>query len=261
MKTIKKYGQAPYRVGLLHGGPGAPGEMKPVAERLSVDFGILELFQTKKSINGQIEELHAQLLSSALTPAILIGYSWGAWLGFLFAAKYPALIKKLILVSAGAFESKYNKDLMRIRLDRLNPQERKEAEKLISDMDAGNLDNETLSRFGRLVAIADAFDPEPDGNDPIEPDMEVYQSVWAEAARLRDTGELIKCAEHIQCPVVAIHGDHDPHPIEGVAIPLGKKLGDFKMIRLDQCGHTPWKEKFAKDRFFELLREEVAFNI
>lgn len=242
---------------MLHGGPGASGEMKPVAKRLSADYGVLEFFQTKKTINEQIEELHEQLRSNASTPAVLIGYSWGAWLGFLFAAKYPALIKKMILVSAGAFENKYNKDLMSIRLNRLNPLEKKEAKKLISNINSGNSDSETLSRFGKLMAIADAFDPEPDDDDPIEPDMEVFQSVWAEAAKLRDTGELIKHAEHIQCPVVAIHGDHDPHPVEGVAVPLEKRLGDFKMIRLEQCGHTPWKEKFAKDWFFEILRKEV----
>jgi pimeloyl-ACP methyl ester carboxylesterase len=40
-------------------------------------------------------------------PAILIGHSWGAWLGFLFAAKHPTLVQKLILVSSGPFDESY----------------------------------------------------------------------------------------------------------------------------------------------------------
>jgi hypothetical protein len=33
LNTIRKYGRGPFRVGLLHGGPGAAGEMKPVADK------------------------------------------------------------------------------------------------------------------------------------------------------------------------------------------------------------------------------------
>lgn len=78
---------------MLHRGPGASGEMKPVAENLSKDFGILEFLQTEKSVSGQIDELYKQLTFSADVPVILIGYSWGAWLGFLFASRFPNLVK------------------------------------------------------------------------------------------------------------------------------------------------------------------------
>jgi len=88
LETIRKYGKSPFRIGLLHGEPGASGEIKPVAVNLSKDFGILEFLQTEKSVNGQVEELHHQLTLSADLPAILIGYSWGAWLGFCLQAEY-----------------------------------------------------------------------------------------------------------------------------------------------------------------------------
>ncbi len=94
LETIRKYGHKPYQVGLLHGGPGAAGEMKSVAEKLSSNFGVLEYIQSVRSINGQVEELLHQLNSSADFPFILIGYSWGAWLGFIFKSLYQKLIKK-----------------------------------------------------------------------------------------------------------------------------------------------------------------------
>jgi pimeloyl-ACP methyl ester carboxylesterase len=117
LEKLRKYGQRPFEIGLLHGGPGASGEMKPVAEILSDHFGVLEFLQTGKSVNGQLEELHRQVTLYADLPVTLIGFSWGAWLGFLFASRYPDFLKKLILVSAAAFENEYNIDLTHTRLN------------------------------------------------------------------------------------------------------------------------------------------------
>jgi len=231
--------------------------MKPVAENLSSDFGILELIQTATSVDGQIKELYMQLTAGAGLPAVLVGYSWGAWLGFLFAAEHPGMIKKLILVGAGAFESQYSKDLMNIRLNRLNREDRQEAERLIPILDAGNADHETFRRFGELMSAADSFDCLSSDDEPVHLNAEIYESVWVEASRLRETNELIDNAARIKCPVVAIHGDYDPHPAAGVRNPLLTRLNDFRMIVINKCGHTPWKEKYAKDTFFVILRQEI----
>lgn len=256
-QTVRTYGIQPYEIGLLHGGPGAAGEMKPLAEALSQYFGILELLQTKKTIGEQVEELYGQLDFFAKTPIILVGFSWGAWLGVLFAAKYPKIVRKLILISSGSLESKYNQDLMRVRLNRLSKQKREEAERIISQINSNHADNKTFKRFGELMTIADSFNYLPVDNECIEFNMDVYQSVWAEASKLRETNGLTNCLKKIECPVVAFHGSFDPHPIEGVEKPLSELLENFKMIRLDKCGHTPWKEKFAKDSFYQLLVEEL----
>ena len=77
MKPIRKYGEAPYTIGVLHGGPGAAGEMRPVAVELSKDFGVLEFLQTKESVYGQIEELHQQIFTVTDEPIVLIGFFMG----------------------------------------------------------------------------------------------------------------------------------------------------------------------------------------
>ena len=76
--NIRKYGDAPYKVALLHGGPGAPGYMAPVARELSQEMGVLEPLQTRDSLEGQIQELKNQLTEHADCPLVLIGSSWGA---------------------------------------------------------------------------------------------------------------------------------------------------------------------------------------
>src|SRR5574340_425188 len=95
-----------------------------------------------------------------------------------------------------------------------------------------------------FVLYADYYDPIEIPDDPVYLDnianpAELYQGVWPQAARLRATGELLNCVVTITCPVVAIHGDYDPHPSEGVQQPLAANVKDFRMIILKQCGHTP----------------------
>ncbi len=104
MKSLRCYGKAPYQVAVIHGGPGAPGEMTPVARELSSLCGILEPLQTKTTIQGQLEELHGIVRENGSLPLTLIGHSWGAMLSYLFTAQYPSMVKKLILISSGVFE-------------------------------------------------------------------------------------------------------------------------------------------------------------
>ncbi|NIU02689.1 MAG: alpha/beta hydrolase, partial [Nitrosopumilaceae archaeon] len=77
------------------------------------------------------------------------------------------------------------------------------------------------------------------------------------AAELRASGELLKLGKLIKCPVVAIHGDYDPHPAAGVQKPLFLTLKDFRFTLLKNCGHKPWIERHARDEFYEILNNEI----
>ncbi len=67
-RTVRKYGNHPYRVAVVHGGPGAPGYMATVARELAKTVGVIEPLQTKESVVGQIDELIEQLSVHADTP-------------------------------------------------------------------------------------------------------------------------------------------------------------------------------------------------
>jgi pimeloyl-ACP methyl ester carboxylesterase len=189
----------------------------------------------------------------ASVPATLVGYSWGAWLGFLLAARHPALVQKLILVSSGPFEEKYAPRILKTRLQRLSKKEKDDVEFLMARPE----DPLAFGLLGELLAKADFYDPLPMRPEGLELRPEIYKSVWKEAAELRKSGGLLAGARAIRCPVVAIHGDHDPHPAEGVQKPLTKALNDFRFILLEKCGHTPWMEKWARDEFFQVLTKEL----
>lgn len=262
MKNPRKYGKAPFDVAVIHGGPGAGGEMAPVARELASGWGVLEPIQTATSLEGQVEELRTVLEIYADLPVTLIGFSWGAWLSFVITAHYPRLVKKLILVGSGPYEEKYVARLQETRLSRLSEEERAEFESIIRALgDPATEDRDRLlARLGALASKTDAYDPimdESDAFDSVGAQGDVFQPVWQEAAELRRSGKLLALGKHIGCPVVAIHGNYDPHPAEGIQKPLSAILKNFRFIRLKNCGHKPWIERGARDKFYAILKEEL----
>ena len=264
VKNLRTYGAQPFGVAVLHGGPGAPGGMAPVALELSSLRGVLEPLQSASSVEGQVQELCAVLDRNADLPVTLIGWSWGAWLGFIVAARYPSFVRKLILIGSGSFEDAYAQRIMETRLSRLSEAERAEVLILVEDLEApaGGVQPAALARFGALMSKADTYDPLPHQPLPhesegVEVQDDVYQRVWREAAGLRNSGRLLAFGEKIQCPVVAIHGDYDPHPFEGVRDPLSRVLRDFRFILLENCGHEPLFERAARDEFYRTLKDEL----
>ncbi len=255
---MRTYGNPPFSVAVIHGGPGAAGEMTPVARELAVDRGVLEPLQTVATLRGQIDELRAALEAYGDVPIVLVGFSWGAWLGYLLAAEYPLLVKKLVLVSSGPYEGRYT-DIDKVRLSRLSAADRADIETLTAVLDdaTGEQKDEAFVRFGTLMGKADAYDPLPDSGDPVDVRADIYAGVWPAAAELRRSGGLLQLGGRIECPVVAIHGSYDPHPAAGVQEPLSRVLKDFRFVLLEECGHKPWFERRARDAFYRILRDQA----
>lgn len=260
MKNLRKYGKKPYRVAVIHGGPGAPGEMAPVARELASITGVLEPLQTEDSINGQVTELYDTLKASAELPAVLIGHSWGAWLSYIFTSQYPSVVRKLVLVGTPPFTQESSGYITKTRLERLTEAERVEFFTLVDMLnDPATPDrNRVMACFGELMNRVDTFAALPNDNKLIEYRFDINLSVWAEASLLRERGRLLALGEGIACPVLAVHGDYDPHPAAGVREPLSRVLKDFEFILLEKCGHDPWNEKHAKEAFYEILRREIV---
>jgi pimeloyl-ACP methyl ester carboxylesterase len=259
-KSLRKYGNPPYKVAVIHGGPGAPGSMAPVAKALSSDRGVLEPLQTASSIDGQLRELYTSLEQNAELPVTLIGWSWGAWLSFLFAAEHPGFVSQLILIGSGPFEQKYAPQVLQTRFNRLTDKQKDEYHELCLFLDNPAIEDKSsfFKRMGKLFDKVDAYVPSDLDNEIMEVQYEIFRSVWNEAFELRKSGRLLKRARSVRCPVTAIHGDYDPHPYEGVKRPLSRILKNFRFILLKNCGHKPWIEQEAKDRFFDCLKNELA---
>jgi pimeloyl-ACP methyl ester carboxylesterase len=261
MQNPRFHGTPPYTVAVVHGGPGARGSLWPVARELGRTTGVLEPMQTADTVDGQAEELRGLIQKHCETPAVLVGHSWGAWLVCIAAARFPEIARKLVLVGSGPFEERWTEKLMDTRLSRLRGPDAAEARRMLLMLEGGATEEggAVVARLGELLGKADTYAPAPPG-EPFEAafDADIHAGVWGEAAKLRASGEMLAMANSITCPVVAIHGDYDPHPWRGVREPLSAALDDFKLILLKKCGHEPWNELYARDLFFEILRQEVS---
>ena len=74
MNYPRTYGSPPFTVAVIHGGPGAAGEMAPVARELASGWGVLEPLQTAASLEGQVEELKTFLSEQGDLPVTLTAF-------------------------------------------------------------------------------------------------------------------------------------------------------------------------------------------
>ncbi len=259
-ENARKYGEPPFSVAVVHGGPGAAGGMAPVARELSTRRGVLEPLQTASSIDGQVVELHSLLTENAAFPVTLIGHSWGAWLSLIFASRCPEHVKKLILIGCGPLKEEYASQVMSTRLGRMSNEEKQELYLLADTLSDPRIVDKCMAfaEFGKLMSKADSYALFPGDGPELIMRADINASVWGEAEALRRSGELVRIADRVMCPVVAIHGDSDPHPADGVKKPLMGTIKDFRFILLEKCGHEPWRERYARDLFFEILERELT---
>ncbi len=260
MEYVRTYGNRPYAVAVLHGGPGAPGYMAPVARELSRTVGVVEPLQTKDTLEGQIKELREQLTDYADAPVTLIGSSWGAVLALFLAAQAPVLVRKLILIGSAVFDADNSSRIESIRTGRLHHDRRRRYTEIAREMETAPSEkrHRLMKEWGEMLFDADAYDPLTTNLEIIEIQEDVFTGVWSDFVALRDRPGYLKAEfSRIKAPAAVIHGDYDPHPIEGIHPFLEDCLPRVRFYLLPRCGHYPWIEKNARTRFFEILRDEI----
>ncbi|HEX3044565.1 MAG TPA: alpha/beta hydrolase [Bacillota bacterium] len=263
--NVRLYGTKPYKAAVIHGGPGALGTVAAIARQLAKDYGVIEPLQTQNSISELLIELDGILAANCEEPVILIGHSWGAWLALMYAAEYPDKTKQVIMIGSGPLEVKYVADIDKNRKKHLTDSERVEYCSLLAGLGSNRTQEKDalMKRLGQLVEKTDNYCPfaiDTDETDILPVRGDAYSAIWNEAESLRADGRLLKLAEKLKCPVTMIHGDHDPHPFDGVRLPLEKRIGHCNAYLLEKCGHEPWKEKYAYQRFYEIIRQIIEDN-
>ena len=227
----RRYGNAPYRALVLHGGPGAPGCAAGLCRGLQESgLSVLEHLQQGKTAAELMDEILGILDAHGVEKITMVGHSYGAWLALLFAAKHPHRVEKTILIGCGPLEETYLPQLLETR-----------AQRKAQGLDA-------TDNYCALPGSS---------GDMLYFDKEQHISLMEEMTALRKSGELLKTALSVPGKITAIHGAYDPHPVEALRV-LANGASEFTMHVLEQCGHDPWKERYAREEFFELLMREFA---
>src|SRR4030095_14802433 len=157
------------------------------------------------------------LASVAPSPAVLIGWSWGAMLGLSFAARLPERVSDLVLVGGRTYDLATRTILQQSLDRRLGDEGRRKIsalrDRLAAESDKGSRDI-ILGELGAAYMEVESYDlleTEP-SSENLPPDEAGHTATWNDALRLQQEGIEPGVFRGISARVLMIHGDVDPHP-------------------------------------------------
>jgi pimeloyl-ACP methyl ester carboxylesterase len=262
--TVRSYGRAGPRVLVLHGGPGAPGYVAPLARALAGHFGVLEPFQRRSggeplTVARHVEDLDELIRShrAGMRPA-LVGSSWGAMLALAYAAAHPEEAGPLVLVGCGTFDWSSRTEMYK-RLDaRMDEALRAQFARLARDVADPD---QRFARQGDLLLPLYSSDPVTLDQELETCDERGYRETWADMLRLQRQGVYPAAFATIRSPVLMLHGAADPHPGALIRDSLAPFLPQLRYREWERCGHYPWMERAVREEFFVVLRDWLVKHL
>jgi len=255
---VHEHGKTGPLVIVLHGGPAAAGDAAGIARGLARSFRVLEPWQRGSgeeplTVERHVEDLHDLVTGrpGAGKPA-LVGHSWGAMLALAYAARHPESAGPLVLVGCGTFDLEARARLQATLDERLGEEGRERlarARREITDPGA------RLTAQYDILRPLFSYDPLPEhaGEGPVSFDPRAHEETWADMLRLQRKGLYPAAFSAITSPVLMLHGENDPHPGSMIRGGLLEQIPHLECTFLERCGHYPWHERHARERFFSLL--------
>lgn len=264
METIKvrEHGKTGPDVVVIHGGPGAQGSAASLAASLAPWARVREPIQRRSGILPLTVDQHAEdLFRVAPKKATYIGHSWGAMLALSFASLYPESVKSIVLVGCGAYDEASREEHARRTRVALGPQgvaRVSDLERRLAEATDPAWRDSLLGQLGDTIERAQSVDPIGVTIADTEPDAAGHEETWSDVIRLQKEGiEPVRFAG-INCPVLMLHGENDPHPGTMIRDALHPYVPQLAYIGIHQCGHVPWYERHGREPFFRALRQWIG---
>jgi len=241
---------------VLHGGPGAPGYMAPVARRLAKSWRVLEPLQRGSgaeplSVARHVADLH-ELLEARFTSSrpALVGHSFGAMLALAYSAAHPGRTLGLALVSCGTFDS-VSRARMQATLDQRMDGELRRRIETLAEVHADP--DERLRAMVNLTLPLYSYELSSTHLMTVDCDERAHRETWEDMLRLQESGTYPAAFAAIREPVLMLHGTVDPHPGPMIRTSLERHLPQLEYREWRRCGHYPWLEKAVDEEFFSVL--------
>ncbi|MEU6073896.1 alpha/beta hydrolase [Micromonospora sp. NPDC047074] len=251
---------------ILHGGPGLPDYLGPVAGMVE-DLCLVHRYDQRgtggsgweghHTIARHVRDLALLLDAWGHDRAVLVGHSFGTNLACYFALAHPERVAGLIQIAGpfldpwrdayGAAQRTRRTDEQQDRLDEL--------EANASRTDAEEIEYLTLSWFTDHADRARAWDWALASARALRPVNYVMNS-QLNAAKKADPLEshVNELRERLPAGTVIIGGTDDSRPADALRR-LGAHLG-CEVVLIPNAGHHPWLE--APDQFTAAIRTAVA---
>ncbi|MFA9444829.1 alpha/beta fold hydrolase [Egicoccus sp. AB-alg6-2] len=249
---------------VLHGGPGLPDYTAPLA-RLLDDVCRVHRYDQRGAGRSDrtppwtlarlVADLDGLRNAWGFERWHVVGHSWGATLGLLYALEHPARTTSLSYLSGtglawhrwvDAFRDEQRRRLTtteRRRLDLLRARQRgpdEEVERFTLELRADSLDPDAAHEAIAALATTLAAGFRPDVNHRLNRQLEALDEHELER----------RCAALTEVPVLVVHGREDPRPaaaVEGLVAALPRVR-----YHLLDAGHELWHEQPAQ--LAQLLR-------
>ncbi|PYO76947.1 MAG: hypothetical protein DMD63_12815 [Gemmatimonadetes bacterium] len=193
------------------------------------------------------EDLGAVVTEFGLEPLSIVGYSWGAMLGLLYAIEQrrnPQLraLHRMALIDPAPLTREYRRQF---EAEFARRQASPEIQKLRDELTASGLrerDPEAYRQRAFELGVAGYFSDPHKATDltPFRVVARVQDSVWESLGNFN----LIRDLEGMRMPSIVIHGRDDPIPLASSS-EAARALGTTFVV-LDECGHVPYVEQPAK---------------
>jgi len=182
-----------------------------------------------------------------LDPLSIVGYSWGAMLGLLYATEQPAnpalaAPARLTLINPAPLTLEYRHQF---EAEFSRRQASPEIQRLRDELAGSGLrerDPEAYRQRAFELSVAGYFSDPRNAKDltPFRVVARVQQSVWESLGDF----DLIGALRRIKMPSIIVHGRDDPIPLASSS--EAAHALESKLVVLDECGHVPYVEQPAR---------------
>ncbi|MBL0940935.1 MAG: alpha/beta hydrolase [Gemmatimonadaceae bacterium] len=241
---------------LLHGGPGAHHDyLYPQMLALADTYRMITYDQRGGGQSRtddpdpvtwvtQVEDLAALVTEFALIPPTIIGYSWGALLAMLYAAraaKDSALVApaRLVLISPAPITKSWREEFEQNLLARGRSDVIQAMRTELQQSGLRESNPDAYRQRGFELSVAGYFSDPHRARDltPFRVTGKVQQSVWTSLGEFDIRDEL----RAVRCPTLVIHGRQDPIPLASAE--AAAECLSAELVVLDDCGHVPYVEQ------------------
>lgn len=244
---------------VLHGGPGAHhdyllpqldalaagrrlryydqrgGGRSPVARGVPVDW------------RRQVADLDALIERWGLSPATVLGYSWGGLLALLHAVAHPRRVARLALVSPAGITAAHRAAFEARFAQRMNDPRIRDARRRLQASGLREGDPDAYRQRAFELSVAGYFKDPARAHDftPFRVTGRTQREVWESLGDY----DLTDAVARLAVPALVVHGRHDPIPLESARHTAHALDAQFEVF--ESSGHVPHVEEF--DRLVRVL--------
>ena len=204
----------------------------------AADYGIERAVQ-------DVQELHTIL--GVHDKWVVVGHSWGGYLGLLTAVAHPETTAALVYISGNGTPECWRERGRALVDSRSAERMGEEAQQRLTDLEGRTRTWEEEVEFRRLKWMTDFVDQssppselEEMATTPLDINFSVNRAL--SRAELYPSAQILDACHECEVPALLIHGSHDPRPDVG-AVELSEHLRHSRFVRIEHAGHLPWVEQ------------------